>query len=686
MDAKNKDNDKGIIILNDNPEARKDKIRFEFKAYKKTFVDIISLNHNSTPLVIGLEGKWGRGKTTLMKAIMTDLQNNYSVEIKDNRRRCKSVWFQAWKYNDTENLLAALLETIVQEMWKGKFVEKAEIAIMTLWGKCNLKALPEFFADYVPFLKGVSKIIKQEDYKKNLPYFSLFTSFFKQLIGLWINADDSFKYTTDNSLKLAEIDDKKGVMVVFIDDLDRCNRENIVKVLETIKLFLDFEGCVFVMGISKQVIINALRDSGHIGEDYANEYIEKMVQVSYELPLIHEGEMGEYFKEIVSCLPNNDKLIKYSGAIIGSLGEDLTPRKIKKFVNNISLQISISENKGLFDDNEKLKIEHFIYWNILKEAYREVYETIKRSPDIVGLAQKMADEYGEKIEKNDIDDIKDTSAFPLVKEGDIRELIKKLPDDIEILNILKFESTQVEVNMGVGEAVMPGLQLEARGHVGVVSMVKVAKGEFIYGEEKEKKSIDYDFEIDAFPVTNDEYCKFLNDTSSQNNGIEKWIDLEGDRCRVKNGPNTYMTQRPYENHPVTYVTWYGAEAYAEWAKKRLPTEEEWEKAARGPEGWKYPWGNDFDKELCNSYESGIKDTIEVGKYPKGKSYYGCLDMAGNVWEWTNSWYDKEGKERVLRGGSWDLVANYCRCACRDRVIPGYGDGGTGFRCARTLTL
>lgn len=219
-----------------------------------------------------------------------------------------------------------------------------------------------------------------------------------------------------------------------------------------------------------------------------------------------------------------------------------------------------------------------------------------------------------------------------------------------------------------------------KGDVG--AMVQVPAGEFFMGcnervdtecpeDEKPGRQV-YNleaFRIDKTEVTVAQYskCVAVGGCSSPNTGGS---------CNYGQGGGG--------NHPVNCVDWAQADAYCRWAGKRLPTEQEWEKAARGTNGYKYPWGNEWNQSRANTDGSGdgYSETAPVGSFPTGASPYGVLDMAGNVWEWTADWYDAGQTKRAVRGGSWYARPRVARASLRGRDDPGGRNGKLGFRCAR----
>jgi formylglycine-generating enzyme required for sulfatase activity len=229
-------------------------------------------------------------------------------------------------------------------------------------------------------------------------------------------------------------------------------------------------------------------------------------------------------------------------------------------------------------------------------------------------------------------------------------------------------------------------------------MVLIPAGEFVMGSDKleesgvnsneEPRHVVFltDYYVARTPITNTQYAAFVSATDRMT--PELWSD-----GRLPEG---------IENHPVVHVTWENANAYCDWLFRvtgtpyRLPTEAEWEKAARGDDGRVYPWGDAWDPKRCNTREGAIGGTSPVGACPGGASPFGLLDMAGNVFEWTSSLYKSypyqadDGREdhsskgvRVLRGGSFVFYAAYARCAHRYWNYPHWSGKDLGFRVAVT---
>jgi ribose/xylose/arabinose/galactoside ABC-type transport system permease subunit/formylglycine-generating enzyme required for sulfatase activity len=220
-------------------------------------------------------------------------------------------------------------------------------------------------------------------------------------------------------------------------------------------------------------------------------------------------------------------------------------------------------------------------------------------------------------------------------------------------------------------------------------MIQIPAGPFIMGsdtgneDEAPVHEVDLPaFEIDKFEVTNADFAQFVEAT-----GYETDAEKEG---RTKNWQSAAEGK---DNHPVIFVSWNDAVTYCQWAGKRLPTEAEWEKAARGTDGRMYPWGNEWDASKANVKDIGLRGTACVGSFGAGASPYGVEDMAGNVWEWTADWYeaypgsDYESdyfgqKFRVQRGGGWFETADFVTTTYRNANSETAASDDLGFRCAR----
>lgn len=260
------------------------------------------------------------------------------------------------------------------------------------------------------------------------------------------------------------------------------------------------------------------------------------------------------------------------------------------------------------------------------------------------------------------------------------------------------------------------------------SWVEIPAGEFFSGQFNFETLIDYDYEIMVTHVTNQQFADYLNEALG-----DGYIKIAGDKVvgfypgdefnegrheeEIKAGDyihipikdpvlrldydgSSFTADPTWANHPMTMVSWFGAKAYCEYYGWRLPSELEWEKAARGTDTRPFPWGDSFERNNANLITSRdpFEDmssfgsrTTPVGFY-NGKTYdgyvtldspspYGVYDMAGNVWEWTSNVYEEQ-HYRYLRGGSKDVYENYLRIWIRNSSTPAQISPSFGFRCVR----
>ncbi len=737
-------------ILDDLPA---DRDALDFGPYIATLADIIASPATRTPLTIGVFGTWGSGKTSLLRMVRARLPKSFRV-----------AWFDAWKYERETTLWRALLLQVLTALREAvpaneadaltelddletalyRAVDREEMGGVTIdWGKLGLGLGEGAVQIGLAFLPGggvltdLLKELRAKD-KSEAAISKIIAAIHRERSKIHIEQVQFLEQFHDrfNRLVAAHILKKNLRLVVFVDDLDRCLPEKAVEALEAIKLFVDAPGCVFVLALDQDVIARGIQIKyrefglaadapGNVGATLAvahdegrrfvidgTRYLEKIIQLPFQIPPIEQGDMGAFVSKLVGEWPHPD----CPEVFAEGLGRN--PRQVKRVVNVFLLlwQLAGKRAEKLQGQIKPVRLAKVV---TLQHVYPELYELLKETPrllrdledyyraetpsargsdPLVGAGGKPTAEPPQRVEPPPV-------LAPFVSRAAVRRLLTLHPPEMPEANFtgltpddlrLYFTLTRRAEAPQAAPAAPPRATFEPQ-------MVRIPAGPFLMGSTDEQikqaiaSGLDKDWAarerpqhtvelseyfIGKYPVTNTEYQAFVREA-----GYKSPQGWDGDK---------YPEGK--SDHPVVNVSWDDAVAYCKWLSEktgktyRLPTEAEWEKAARSTDGRIYPWGNEWDPKKLNSKEGGPGDTTPVGQYsPAGDSPYGAADMSGNVWEWTNSKREKypydanDGREDgkgdvfVLRGGAWDLSVSYARAACRSgihRVLPWYN---LGFR-------
>ena len=755
MDENQTQNSNLLAILDDLP-AEVDQL--DFQPYIDTLAEVIRSRNTRTPLTIGVFGSWGSGKTTLMKLVRKGLPGNYRV-----------AWFDAWKYQDEMDLWRALLLTVLDELQeslpKGEDGQQKPEDVKTLerlrtslyrsfeveevggleidWGKLAGEVGAGVLQIGLSFIPGGSTLAKILEQLKNMTGEAsaeeIMEAIHRERAQILIEQVLFLKDFQDEFREMVKtyVVDKGNRLVVFVDDLDRCLPEKAVEVLEAIKLFLDVDGCVFVLGLDDKVIARGVevkyRQLG-LGDDSAGEtrkqrlvegerYLEKIIQLPFDLPPIDQDKLEGFITGLVDGWAETECPRVFAAGLGGN------PRQVKRAVNTHLLLTRLADRRDWAIQSVQLA-KIVAIQNALPRLYKFLREGnhhfLKRLEDYFLKDPQAGRGSGafndERLEPSGSLESAQSKGSDLPQEltpylrmqgiaavGKVLSLHPDQPEHnfsalpLETLRAYFTLTRRAEApDLGAEEAIpAPKVPLEPR-------MVAVPAGAFRMGTSQEKGNellregyseqwLKYEqpqhrvtlsaYQIGATPVTNRQYQAFIRESDQA--PPRHW---DGDQFPPEKG-----------EHPVVYVSWEDAQAYCRWLSAetektyRLPTEAEWEKAARGTDGFIYPWGNAWDTGKCNSSESGLDDTSAVGAYsPDGDSPYGCADMAGNVWEWCADWFGEDeyrsredgvsnplgpenGDIRVLRGGSFSSASEPVRCAVRGWTDPDLRDRYDGFR-------
>ena len=530
------------------------------------------LAETKTPLTLGVFGDWGSGKTSLLRMVERSLH----LEAK----ACRTVWFDAWKYDQQETLWRALLLQVLRALRKvvkdesspkGKeqktkdlaelddlesslyrTVDREEVGKVQIDGKGLVagvaKGAVQVGLSFLPPAKVIADLVKSLQGKaEEGAAEGLLAAIRRERTQVHVDQVQFLEQFQDRFKALVERyvvsrGEGQGRLVVFIDDLDRCLPEKAVEVLEAIKLFLDVPGCAFALGLAPDVIARGIemkyREKGLGGGEEGGgrfpidgeRYLQKIVQIPFHIPEIEPSDMRSFVEKLVETWPDAACPEVFAVGLGGS------PRQVKRTINVFLLVWRLAQARNLGAGITPVRLAKVV---VLQHAVPDLYRVLRANP----------------------------SFLPLLEE---------------------------------------------------------------YHRAAGKDAV--------------AYCDWL---------------------AKKTGKNY-----------------------------RLPSEAEWEKAARGTDGRIYPWGDEWDPAKANSAEGGPGTTTAVGAYsPGGDGPCGAADMSGNVWEWTRSEFrpypyvaegGREGQGgvsslRVLRGGAFYDEPRYVRCAVRFRGVPGVRVSYIGFR-------
>ncbi len=644
-------------ILDDRPTIED---ALGFAPYQDTLVDILRNPGTRTPLTVGLFGTWGSGKTSLIRMIKARID---AAGLPAYR----TAWFNAWKYDREEALWRALILQVMDALRPRKpdgtlysedelgdvqrslvhdldrleeslyrTVEWEEIGRWTLdWAKAlrgTAESAAEIALAFVPGGTPLVNLAKKAAQMVTGEEKEAITEAFRREVRTYrreqLRSLEQFERSFQELLE-KHVLSHEGRLVVFVDDLDRCLPEKTIEVLEAIKLFLDVPGCVFVLALDQEAIVEAIQ-TRYEGKVKGRQYLEKIIQLPFLLPPIEAKNMRDFVESLVPHLPDP------RCSEVFAEGLPRNPRQVKRTINIFLLLWKLSRPK-LPESIQPVRLAKVV---AIQHSYPDLYTLLREVPRLLrDLETYFRTKADLEVSATPDTPAADRPEMPLlppqlqtfIGRTTLRRLLTLHPIDMPDVNFIDLTPQDIRPYIYLTHRVEA--QLKIPTGVPQPEMVRIPAGEFTMGSEEydDEKPVHQiylpDFQIGRYPVTNYEYRAFVQDT-----GTSPPPHWEG-----SDYPETLG------DHPVVYVTWYDAMAYCQWLSEKtgtpyhLPTEAEWEKAARSSDGRKWPWGNEWDASNCNSKESGLGHTTPPGQYsPRGDSPYDVADMAGNVWEWCHS--------------------------------------------------
>ncbi len=755
----------------------------------------------NTPVTMGVFGRWGSGKTSLMRLIDGALPGHAP-----SGDRLESAWIDVWQLSSQEDMGHAFLHALLSEVQRrASFWRLADRKTLLRQLAVNsyrivIVLLPVLVGQYIgdpeaSWTDVLSLLVNPFGSNLAAGAGTLLT----YALAVWLllkpaveavrggasfDPDDRARRgpgeTQATELGRARgrferaveaLVGPQGRLVVFIDNLDQCTPEKMLDALETLRLFTSTPRCVYLIGMDYDVVRRAIKTRfGFETEAAATEYLEKIVLIPFHMPSLEQKRMEGFIEE---CFPGLGRACPEAVDVF-SLGLEPNPRKVKRALNIYRNLLDLAQVRVDNWEMDPVAPELVAKMVVIESRFRRLHEYLLQEPGfLLQLEQRALEGNGlhEDLLREDgsLGEVllEEPSGTGLIERAGLRPLNailrvegKRFNDDNQRSQISSYfyliattegategmqphhrereallggdpEKIQEQVAQ-IRECGAPEVQVYVERLMGVLRdpdrytpseklsanvaldllerwerepfeplTLRVPAGPFTMGDDEHEHVVGLaDFRIGRYPVTNAEYARFIEDGGYETR--EYWIEAGWEQMRSegRKQPN-YWDEDEWNgpSQPVVGVGWYEAMAYCKWLagatgrQYRLPSEAEWEKAARGSDGRLWPWGSQWDPTRLNGGDQGPGRTTEVGQYsPEGDSPYGCADMAGNAWEWTLSlnreypYQADDGREdlssaepRVLRGGAFFNSEKGVRCTFRYTSDPRFRYRSGGIR-------
>ena len=702
-----------------------------YSAYSRALVEMIRSIKTPGAFTFGVYGHWGQGKTSMLRQIKKILDDTSEPGLDP----VLTVWFNPWQFTGEDHLIIPFFHLLIQSLKDhekhpafsaikqkitGFLKEIAGIPVALAYGMAGKLTIPGIVELSISGEKVLndsrrqSEQIRTPEPSDELKLLQQYQSLYYSLVETLRNAAEALGTK----------------IVVFIDDLDRCLPEKAVELLEGLKVLLDINGFIFVIGVAPEIIERGIkvRYKSLFAADpdpllLEQNYLDKIVQFPMTLPPAEPALLRQYIREeLLRDLPD---AAPFLDTILAALGNN--PRTIKRFINEISFSIRVADLKRKDNpSSEPFLPELIIKMALIVYQFRPLYRLICRSPYHLIRIQEAV----QAMSKTESDETKPSE--PVNTEFGFLEL-----DRLKLRTEPKWSS--ISAILKRGNRTQPGTEpIQDRGFrnkdeveryacmlavslspdapdpqsvrypdsplAGIIQsrMIRIG-GEFQRGDKEQGQHpvTVSDFEMDKYPVTQDLYQQVMGDNPSHFQGDDKPVETVTwfDCIAFCNRLSLLLGFKPcYFTDPAFKDVFDGKQIKDEisiyWDRTangfRLPTEAEWEFACRA--GTVEDQYDDLDKI---AWYEGNSDQMTHGVGQKNPNSFGLFDMLGNVWEWCWDWYGdyptehiadpagpSEGSHRVVRGGSWSDIAGRCRSACRDWYGPGLRDVNLGFRFSR----